>query len=65
MASGTDVNQFQAGRADINCRLFDKRISLEPSYPSVLASRGELYAQDAVSDLSQDEIQAVRHAPPG
>lgn len=50
---------------DSGFRLFDKRVSLEPSYPSVLASKGESYAQDLTSRLSPDEVEAVRHAPPG
>lgn len=46
-------------------RLYDKRIPLEPAYPSILPSKGEVYADDPTLNLSETETELVRHAPPG
>jgi ACS family pantothenate transporter-like MFS transporter len=46
-------------------RLYDERRPLEPAYPSVLASRGEIYEDDPALQLTEADMQAARHAPPG
>lgn len=42
-------------------RVYDKRIPLEPAYPSVKASTAEF----AFHDSNQDVDQQVIHSPPG
>ncbi|KAF2448552.1 pantothenate transporter [Karstenula rhodostoma CBS 690.94] len=64
---GLDVTVYERSSAagGVWYVLYDERKPLEPSYPSVLASKGEIYADDPALKLTETETEAVRHAPPG
>lgn len=49
-------------------RLFDERISLEPKYPSIVASKAEEYydtLDPTLSGVANGEYERLVHAPPG
>ncbi|KAF1967408.1 dimethylaniline monooxygenase [Bimuria novae-zelandiae CBS 107.79] len=62
---GLDVTVFERSSAAGGVWLYDKRVPLEPAYPSVVASKAENYGDDPTLTLRETETERLRHAPPG
>ncbi|KAJ4293517.1 hypothetical protein N0V90_008800 [Kalmusia sp. IMI 367209] len=62
---GLEVTVFERSSAAGGIWLYDERKPLEPAYPSVLASKGEVYSDDPTLNITEIENQSIRHAPPG